>query len=241
MNCVFYPELKRREKSFSLENEEFKHIKALRLVEGDESIAVNGKGLAARCSIEKIRAKQAILRNLEFYEEFGESVVKTTAAAGLIADRNRFEYALEKSVELGVVEFIPLITTRVQKKKTNIERLRSKAIAAVKQSLRSRVPVVSQPKTLNEVLKSADKYDTLVVLDINGEEASFDFKTERKVIVFVGPEGGFTDKELRLLKSFSKTKTIKLSERRLRSETALAAALSLIEAESTRLKKRMDK
>ncbi len=227
MECLYSRELSKSDTIVRIAGEEAKHLKALRLKAGDSFFVVNGEGLAAKAVVDEIDKGRTRARITEFYEEFGEPSVKIALAIGILKDRNRFEFAVEKAIELGVSEIFPLITERSQKKEVNLYRLRAKSIAAIKQSMRSRIPIFHSPIKIDKVEKKFDKFPNIVLADAEGFEP--DIKNIRDdILVLVGPEGGFSPEELSRLKANEKLSLWRLSARRLRTETAAVSALSII-------------
>ena len=139
---VYLPDLQSGSDSITLTGQEYHHlIKVRRFSVEDEIWLVNGKGLAARARISQIGSDQAHLDLLSFEQERGELGSRVTLAiANLKGDH--LNLVVEKATELGVQEIIPLLTDRTIKKGLNRERLERIAIAAMKQSSRSRLPLI---------------------------------------------------------------------------------------------------
>lgn len=142
----------------------------------------------------------------------------------------RFELVLQKATELGVRSIVPLLTDRIE---IRVERLAGKAerwerivFEAVKQSGRSRIPAVSVPARLSEVL---GRPGTKIVFDADAEATPLDGVEPGPVSLLVGPEGGWSDVELRAARDHG-CRFQRLGPRRLRAETAAIAALATISA-----------
>lgn len=142
----------------------------------------------------------------------------------------RFELVLQKATELGVRSIVPLLTDRIE---IRVERLAGKAerwerivFEAVKQSGRSRIPTVSVPARLSEVL---GRPGTKIVFDADAEATPLDGVEPGPVSLLVGPEGGWSDVELRAARDHG-CRFQRLGPRRLRAETAAIAALATISA-----------
>jgi 16S rRNA (uracil1498-N3)-methyltransferase len=135
-----------------------------------------------------------------------------------IIKKDNFEWIVEKGTEVGVFSFEPVISERSEKKNLNLERLNLIAKEATEQSGRNFVPNISEPKNLSEILENLKM--SAVAFDGSGNKfSSSQIKSENELAIFVGPEGGFSDKE-RLWFSKSNIKTVKMSGNILRSETA---------------------
>jgi 16S rRNA (uracil1498-N3)-methyltransferase len=227
MECIYLPELNEDSEIIQVENEEFKHLKALRLKEGDYIAVSNGAGLIAETKLINITKDKAKLQIVNRSLNFGELNCKLALALSILSDRTRFEFALEKAVEIGITDFYPMITDYCEKKTISIERLNSKAVAAMKQTKRSILPKVHQAIKLKELSSVAENYENIILTDWDGKHPD-DIKISGNTLILVGPEGGFSVQELEFLKSKIITDSIILGKRRLRAETAGVAALSII-------------
>jgi 16S rRNA (uracil1498-N3)-methyltransferase len=160
------------------------------------------------------------------HELLGESRNSISMAIGILDSRDRFEFALEKSVELGACEFIPMICDRSQWLRLNPERMRAKAISALCQCKRSLLPELPPATKLADIL-SDNKYKSIILADEDGSAPSTS-AIEFPALIIIGPEGGLSDAEINLIKSDSRTVAWNLGSRRLRAETAAIATLSLL-------------
>ena len=141
----------------------------------------------------------------------------------------RFEWFLEKAVELGVWHITPIITRYTQIVKWKAERFERIIITAMKQSKRVFKPVLDSPQTL----------DRLFHLNISGYVALCDTPThytgeysrQKSTAVFIGPEGGFSPEEKKQF-LHRQIKPISLSDARLRTETAAITAACLFYSSS---------
>ena len=134
MECIYIPEITVDHEVIDVPQQEEQHVKALRLNSGDQILAVNGKGLECICEI-RFKGKHAFLNIFGKAEALPPKYI--TVAFGLILDKERMEYLIEKCTEIGVSEFQPLITKHTQRKNFKTERFVRKAIAAMKQSQRA--------------------------------------------------------------------------------------------------------
>lgn len=227
MDCVYAPELSTDFKEISIQGDESKHLKALRLDEGASLLVTNGSGLTAFTSIKK-KSKDFYLLEIERFESsYCEAEKVVTLAMPILDNRDRFEFALEKAVELGIKHFIPFYSQFCQRKTINHQRLEKKAIAAMKQSNRSIMPIIDKPKSLRKLSETFSSYKTVLLADFDAYNV-FNLKIEFPALCIVGPEGGFTTEELSFLKSMSNVHTFFLGNSILRSETASIALLSLV-------------
>lgn len=152
---------------------------------------------------------------------------------------DKLEFIIEKAVELGVTEIVPTMmefsVVKIDEKKiiSKVERWQKIAEAAAKQSKRSIVPQVLQPMKYKDAVEYAASNTINLVPYENesGPKGTIELlkavKPEDSVGIFIGPEGGFSEKEISLAREKG-MKTVSLGRRILRTETAALTALSLI-------------
>ncbi|MES2766474.1 MAG: RsmE family RNA methyltransferase [Bacteroidota bacterium] len=234
LECLYAPELHENSTDLLLKGDEARHLKVLRKREGEHVALTNGKGIFAEAGLLKTGRDTAELQVLKTFKNYGEPVLKIGLALGILENKDRFEFALEKCTELGIAEFFPLKSDFVQRKQISIERLQTKAIAAMKQCKRSILPQIHEPKSVVELLKNAD-YDVLIFADMEGESFKNVFKKFLKeenpfksALIIAGPEGGFSTKEIEILRNDKRCVRLLLGERRLRAETAAIVSVGLV-------------
>lgn len=225
-----------------ISGDDYHHIvRVMRMNEGDEVICSNGNGLAALCEIEQITNESVIVRVIEWKEERTELPVHIYIAHGL-PKGDKFELVIQKGTELGAFSFIPFLAARsvvkweAKKAEKKLERWQKIAKEAAEQAHRSCVPYVHAPMTLRELVKFAQTFDYRLVAyeeeARNGEGAVLrtvlrQMKPGQSLVVLFGPEGGFSEQEIDLLRDHGFL-SCGLGPRILRTETAplylLAAA-----------------
>ncbi len=140
------------------------------------------------------------------------------------------ELVLQKCTEIGVTNFIPMFTERTVKFGWKRERLEKIVAEATEQSGWSDIPQIQEPEKLEKILekfkKEKENLDGLCVLDFGGVQLSTIKHLISVDTIFVGPEGGFTDKERNLFKKYN-IKTISLGPNTLRAETACISVSSI--------------
>lgn len=188
--------------------------------EAGDSVILFGDGLEHTYTIETITKKEAVLRE---QSKSDSRMQDGELALGIaLIKRDNFELVLQKCTEIGVTEFIPLITDRSLQKMFGIERLEKILIEATEQSGWGRVPELSNPKNLTNVLSSA-----CIVLDINGENTSQAENSTHTSTLLVGPEGGWSDGEMTQMLE-NKVNLWSLKTGVLRAETAAIVACGII-------------
>jgi 16S rRNA (uracil1498-N3)-methyltransferase len=148
--------------------------------------------------------------------------------------RSRLDYMVQKATEMGAARLRPVITQRTIAERVNLERMRANAIEAAEQCGILRIPEVLPPEPLPTVLARWQPARHLVMCDELVEVADPIAALRRlppgPVGVLIGPEGGFTADERRLLTSTSACTRLSLGPRVLRADTAAVAALALVGA-----------
>ncbi len=140
---------------------------------------------------------------------------------------SRFEWFVEKSTEIGISEITPLITKFSEKKKVNIRRLNKIVISSMKQSNQFYLPKVNPISSFDNFLELNNDYKLIAHLKNNNSFNKKSIATKDKIVVIIGPEGGFSDEEI-LKANKEKIKEISFGKKRFRSETAGVFAVSII-------------
>jgi 16S rRNA (uracil1498-N3)-methyltransferase len=148
--------------------------------------------------------------------------------------RARLDYMAQKATELGVSVLRPVITRRTIAERVNVERLRANAIEAAEQCGILRLPEISEPQRLVDVIREWDPARLLVFADegagVSSPIAALTAESQGPLALLIGPEGGFEEEERTLLKKQRFVRTISLGPRLLRADTAAVAALALVNA-----------
>ncbi len=204
----------------------------LRLSAGDDINIFDGSGAEWHVQLTSVGRAHARGRVVEEIAAGREPRTHITLYQGLLKS-DRFEWVLQKCTELGVAEFVPIISARVvagpvsHNKQVRWERI---LVEAAEQSGRARVPPLKAAISLAEGLRLARSRGGVVLIPWE-QERSTDLGTalapEGPVHLFIGPEGGFTEDEIELARSTSAV-PITLGSRILRAETAGLVAASAI-------------
>ncbi len=223
MQLFFIPNLSI---DFTIEGEEAGHIsRVLRKKVGDIFEVTDGTGKGYKAEIVEIGKNDISAKILE--EIKGDFEIKTRVHLAVAPTKNidRFEWIIEKAVELGVSEITPILCDRSERKIVNIERMNKLALSAMKQSGRFYLPKV------NELVK-LEKFKTDSVLKLIAHCEESEIKNElnqlpitKSVTILIGPEGDFSPKEIEKAK-LDNYLPISLGKSRLRTETAAIYAVS---------------
>jgi 16S rRNA (uracil1498-N3)-methyltransferase len=141
----------------------------------------------------------------------------------------RMDFLIEKSVELGVAQLLPVMTQNTDVNRLNRDRLQATAIEAAEQCERLSIPKIHEPYAFDAFLDNWPRDRRLLYLDETGHGATINevLSSASEDGFLVGPEGGFSAEELAQLQSLDFAHAINLGPRILRAETAALAALSL--------------
>lgn len=231
-----------RDKHIVIEGTDVNHIKnVLRMKVGDEISVSNGiDGRDYRCGI--MAMGDVIDCELRFIKEADvELPVRVHLFQGLCKG-DKMETVIQKTTELGVHEVIPVQMERcvvkldAKKASSKVTRYQGVAEAAAKQSGRSVISQIHDVCDLKEAVAYAGTFDKIIVpYELTAGE-SFDntravldsLKDLKDIAVFIGPEGGFDDSEIELLKEAG-SEIISLGRRILRTETAGMVVLSWLD------------
>lgn len=208
--------------------EHFHFSRVLRGEIGDNIFVMDGNGLMFSCKIIEINKEETNCKILEILKNHGELKTDISIAVGMIKQK-RWEWLIEKTTELGVKKIYPLNTRYSENK--NIKRKRDEKIilSATKQCGRSVIPKIFPLINFDEFItqnKSAKRF-ILLQNESYSRLDKFVKETNNEIILLVGPEGGFTDKEIEVAIENGYL-PIYLSNRRLRTETACISGLAKI-------------
>jgi 16S rRNA (uracil1498-N3)-methyltransferase len=225
--------------------DDVKHIyKVLRLAQGEKVVLNNCQGVEYLGEISSISKTEVSIKIIEKLDINNESGVEVYLFQGL-PKAQKMDLIVQKGTELGIIEFIPTITQRVDVKLKGefkkLDRLNRIALEAAKQSKRSLIPIVSEPIDFEEVLDRLKTMDIFLVPYENAENIGIkrvvsDLRKNgtinevKKIGIMVGPEGGFEEEEINKLKDEG-AYIITLGSRILRTETAGFVATSLMQYE----------
>jgi 16S rRNA (uracil1498-N3)-methyltransferase len=147
----------------------------------------------------------------------------------------RVDYLAQKAAELGVARLVPVLTDRTMVSRVNTDRLAANALEAAQQTGRLTVPEVAAPMRLADVLAGWDAARRVMLCDESGSGPPV-FEGLRGVsrggpwAVLIGPEGGFSEGELDVLRKLDFVTPVSLGPRLLRADTAAVAALACWQA-----------
>jgi len=220
----FYSSISVQNGHWELAEEEWRHIKALRIKEGEHIILTDGIG--GRC--EAIFHLSNKIPSLESFQVFPmmESPKGLTVGIPITQDTDRLEWFIETAGELGVAGVQLIQTEWSVPVKYSLDRLRKIAIAAMKQSQRAWLPGIHDQINCQRLLELYPTASIYFAHCHGGEKKKWSAisKSEEDVLL-IGPEGDFSPKEVEQLLSQNAT-PVSLGAYRLRTETAALAAVA---------------
>lgn len=141
-----------------------------------------------------------------------------------ILKKDKNDWILQKCTELGVSNFVPILADRTEKTGFDIGRAKKIIIEAAEQCGRSDIPSVREP---SEIKSAIDGLSDSVALYVCEQDSGYNAINDTEIGVLIGPEGGWSDKEKKLFKSYS-IKHINLHDNTLRAETAAVVAVTMV-------------
>ncbi|MFH1279869.1 MAG: RsmE family RNA methyltransferase [Candidatus Eisenbacteria bacterium] len=216
-----------RAERFFFSGDEARHVtRSLRLGEGARVTVVDGEGNGALVALFR-EGERTGGEVIERFRSASEPPVLITLAVGL-PKRNGMDEIVERGAEIGVARFLPFEAERTvirsgrPREGTREERWRRIALASMKVARGARLSRIDPTGRLEEVIAAATDHDRVFLLDREGSPFPVPRVGER-VLLVVGPEGGFTPEEEERLRSAG-ARTLSLGPRNLRTATAALVA-----------------
>ncbi len=220
----------------SITSKDARHIYSVLRMKKGEKIYISNKDTAEKylSEIENI-SKEIIQCTILEKVETTEPLTEVTLFQGL-PKADKMEYIIQKSVELGVHEIVPVEMKNcvVKLKDPDKKILRWQAISesAAKQSKRNIIPKVTGVLSIKNLLEQLKNFDLVIVAYENEEKTTLkqvlkETRGNNKIAIIVGPEGGIDKNELDMLVNYG-AKAVTLGKRILRTETASIAILSMM-------------
>ena len=216
-----------------LTREQSHYVKdVMRLKTGDSFSAFNSQGEwnAIIENYEKDGARIKILKKVR-----NKKSEKNVWLAFSPIKQNPLNFMIQKTTELGIQKFIPVICERSVVNDINIERIKKIIIESSEQSNRLSVPEITKKESLKNFLKLFPKNGCIIFCDINCNKSNFKNILSKKikgpVCILVGPEGDFSENERQLIIELNQTSPLSLASNILRAETAAIAATTIVNFE----------
>lgn len=229
MQLFYNPSLDDSFKQFFFSAEESKHIiKVLRKKEGDILNITNGRGMLFEAEILRADPKKckaqitASTRSIPKMYSLHLAVAPTKM-------NDRFEWFLEKATEIGVDEITPILSENSERKVIKQERFERVVQSAMKQSLQTVLPKLNPLTPYSEFLEKTNGELKFIAHCEDSEKVELKRRlaADKDVIVLIGPEGDFSNKEIKLALEHGYM-PVSLGNNRLRTETAAIVACSTV-------------
>ena len=242
MNLFYSAKINPTLPNLLLSEEESAHcIKVLRKREGDTVFFTDGIGNFYETKITSDHPKKCIVEIQNFIPDENEKKIQLSIAIAPTKKIDRFEWFLEKATEIGCYEIIPILCAHSERKILKMDRLLNVIISSLKQCLKSRLPLLNEMKSFEEFLESMKSFEGKKFIghipelstisfppkQFNTDSISSMYKKDEDVLVAIGPEGGFSEKEIFQAIQYGFI-PISLGNSRLRVETAGIVACAII-------------
>jgi len=228
--------------SVTLSAEESHHAAVVRRArEGAEVVLFDGAGAEASCRIARAN-RRAVVVNVEQITHHPPDLAIDLTLAVALGKAQRQSYVIEKCTELGVGAIWPLGTDRSVSRPgaATVEKWNRRAIEAAKQSRRRWLPQISAARALADAVATLGQFDCVAFADTEGARTEWDrallpLKRGSRVLVLIGPEGGWSTAERSQLTERGAA-AICLAPTVLRTETAAVAACAAVSLRAVALR-----
>ena len=244
MNLFYSSEINGSTLHFTLSEEESSHaIRVLRMRTGDKIIFTDGKGMFYEAEITAEHPKKCPVKIIRHFPDNNKRNVHLTIAIAPTKNIDRFEWFLEKATEIGCDEIVPLQCRHSERTVIKTERLNKLLVSAMKQCLKSEMPILHELTDLKTWIPTTEKFRGQKFIahipelketefppkDPSGRSLHQVYKKGSSALITIGPEGGFSEEEVALAVKSGFT-SIGLGKSRLRVETAGVSACAVINA-----------
>lgn len=225
--------------SIRITGSDVNHIRnVLRMKKGEHILVSDGIDREYECEILNLQSDVIEAKVVDVFGSCAELPAKITLFQGL-PKADKMEWIIQKAVELGASEIVPVVTKRTvvkldaKKAKKKTDRWNAIALSAAKQAKRGRIPDVKPPMMLSEAFEYSSSFDASIIPYEDAEGISHSreviagLKGKKRIGIFIGPEGGFEEQEIETAKEFHIV-PITLGKRILRTETAGMTVLSIL-------------
>lgn len=230
MQLFYAPDLSTQ--PVALPDEEARHcVRVLRKVPGDYIMLTDGKGALWHAEIVEAGKHSCLVRLAEQLPNPMPRNYTLTMAIAPSKNTERFEWFLEKATEIGIDRVIPILTDRTERPRLKTERLERILLSAMKQAGRVVMPQLDELTPFKAAVEGFNPAtEQGLIATCFGDDRPHlaqAYENGRNVVIFIGPEGDFTDAEVAIAvaQGFGK---VSLGPARLRLETAGVAACHII-------------
>ncbi len=213
----------------TLGEEESKHcVRVLRMGAGDTLHLTDGRGNLFRAQVADPSPRHCTVQIVETTPDYGRLPYELTMAVAPTKNIDRFEWFLEKAVEVGVTRIVPLLCDHSERRSINDERARRIVVAAMKQSLKAFLPQIDPMTPFAEFVAATVAPVRLIAhCAATGQPKAYLPRAIEKgapAVILIGPEGDFSPEEINFALE-NRFTAVTLGDQRLRTETAAVAAV----------------
>ncbi|MDY0344015.1 MAG: 16S rRNA (uracil(1498)-N(3))-methyltransferase [Lentimicrobium sp.] len=220
---------KQTEELLEVPAEEVAHLKVLRLKPGDAISVTNGSGVMGEAEIFDFIGKHCLIKLLDVHLH-PPKPYEVHLAVAPTKNIARYEWFIEKATEIGIDSITPLWCDHSERAHLRVDRLQKVAIAAMKQSLKSWLPVINKPIKLDDYLSnyrtSGQRFIAWIDDSVNDHLKNC-IMAKTAVSILIGPEGDFSRREVALAVEHH-FRPVTLGRERLRTETAALVACHIV-------------
>lgn len=242
MRRFFVPHIDISKKEFTISDPiQVHHIKdVLRFKPKDAILIFDAEGNEYKCLIKSFDSKKIAVMDVKLIKAgIDKKALTLITLACAIPKKGKFDYIVEKTTELGVDTIIPMITERsivrldCSASDNKLSRWRRIAVEASKQCARSDVPEIEDTQDFYDITQRFDEFDAILLPNLSEKEripitkAVEKLNTKKNILVLIGPEGDFSEKELDAA-SAKNVKMLSLGKRILKVETAAILCVGLL-------------
>jgi 16S rRNA (uracil1498-N3)-methyltransferase len=225
MQIFFAPDIDGN--SYTLDENESKHcIRVMRMTAGSPVRVIDGKGNLYEAKVTDPDPRRCSLTVTSIIRNFETRNYNIHIAISPLKNYERFEWFIEKSVEIGVDEITPLICGNTEKPGIKRERINNLIISAMKQSLKSTITILNEPVSFKDFIKTGYSGKKMIAhchSDKDRKKIGEIYSKGDDTLILIGPEGDFTTEEIRSAVDAG-FNPVHLGKSRLRTETAGIAA-----------------
>ncbi|MDC3237153.1 16S rRNA (uracil(1498)-N(3))-methyltransferase [bacterium] len=237
MQKFIIPEIKTLPSTACITGQDAKHIfKVLRKKKDDHIEVTDGKGKDYNSIILNVTQESIEIKIIEKFNSVTESFIDITLCSGMLKDK-KMDFVIKHITQLGVQKWIPFFCERsipspdIIKIKKRKKRWESIAKESLKQCSRSCLPQISDPLNFETLMRQSENHDLKIAFWEKSNQkikTSQSSVTPKKIIILIGPEGGFSKKEIITAKEKGFL-SYSLGPRILRAETASIASCTIIQ------------
>jgi 16S rRNA (uracil1498-N3)-methyltransferase len=216
----------------SLNKKDFHHeINVLRKKAGDRFIVFDGSGNSALAGVKEVDKKSFNIELIEIFQPSPREGIDIDLGQSLIKN-DPFNFAIQKSTELGVRSFSPLISRRVVVKRrdpysvSRMAKWLQTAVGACEQCGENWIPKINEPVSIKDWAINSDA-ETKIVLYPEAKDKLSNIAIKNSVSIAIGPEGDFTEDEIATLSECGFI-PVTMGKRILRAETAAISVVSAL-------------